>query len=185
MWGIFKQTSYNNYSDLFLDNSSGTNVTSSIEKGECVDPDKGEYQGVNASTYTRTNGMVDRIYLHSIFGYPHTACSCFQNVAYYIPKVEGIAIMDRGYKGTAPGEMTWLANLVAGRQYPEGAATIATQYLRSPKFLQADGGYKRVVWMTETLKNFALESIPSEHRSRIQTERNVTTLDELILSQEL
>ena len=158
-----------------------------IEKGECVDSVKGEYQGVNASTNTRTNGMVDRVYLHSIFGYPHTACSCFQNVVYYIPEVDGIAIMDRGYEGEAPGGMTWtrLANLVAGRQYPDGAASIATHYLRSPKFLQADGGYKKVVWMTETLKNFALESIPSEHRSRIQTEKNVTTLDELILSQKL
>jgi acetyl-CoA decarbonylase/synthase complex subunit beta len=152
-----------------------------IEKGECIDPVKGEYKGVNDSTEERTESRVVRVYLHSIFGYPHTACSCFQNVAYYIPDVDGIAIMDRGYKGNAPGGMTWtkLANMVAGRQYLGGAATIATQYLRSPKFLQADGGYQRVVWMTETLKNFAGDSIPLEYRARIQTEKNATTLDEL------
>jgi acetyl-CoA decarbonylase/synthase complex subunit beta len=152
-----------------------------IEKGECLDPIKGEYVGVNNSTEIRTEGRVERVYLHSIFEYPHTACSCFQNVAYYIPEVDGIAIMDRGYKGLAPGGMTWtrLANMVAGRQYRDGAATIATQYLRSPKFLQADGGYARVVWMTDTLKNFAGDTIPLVHRDRILTEENVTTLDEL------
>jgi acetyl-CoA decarbonylase/synthase complex subunit beta len=152
-----------------------------IDKGECLDPVKGEYSGINASTETRTEGRVDRVYLHSIFGYPHTACSCFQNVAYYISEVDGIAIMDRGYKGIAPGEMTWtkLANMVAGRQYHDGAATIATQYLRSTKFLQADGGYQRVVWMTEALKNFAGDSIPEEHRARIRTETDVKTIDEL------
>lgn len=152
-----------------------------IKKGECLDQIKGEYLGVNASTSTRTGGRVNRVYLHSIFGYPHTACSCFQNVAYYIPEVDGIAIMDRGYKGEAPGDMTWtkLANLVAGRQYRDGAATIATQYLRSQKFLQADGGYSRVVWMTETLKSFAGDSIPVAHRARVQTEVNATTINEL------
>lgn len=149
-----------------------------IEKGDCIDPLRGEYSGVNASTFSRTDGLVERVYLHSIFGYPHTACSCFQNVAYYIPEVDGIAIMDRGYKGEAPGGMTWtrLANMVAGRQCHEGAATMATQYLRSTKFLQADGGYERVVWMTETLKNFAGDSISEEDRTRIKTEKTVTTI---------
>lgn len=152
-----------------------------IEKGECLDPNRGEYSGINRSTYNRTEGRVNRVFLHSVFSYPHTACSCFQNVAYYIPEVEGLAIMDRSYKGKGPGEMTWtkLANMVAGRQYKNGAAPIATQYLKSVKFLKADGGYKRVVWMTEKLKNFAKESIPEKYIKRIATEKNATTLEEL------
>jgi acetyl-CoA decarbonylase/synthase, CODH/ACS complex subunit beta len=77
--------------------------------------------------------------------------------------------------------MTWtrLANMVAGRQYHDGAATIATQYLRSPRFLQADGGYMRVVWMTETLKRFVGDMIPVKCRSKIFTENDLTTLGEL------
>ena len=161
--------------------SSVFNPCQLVEKGECLDPTRGEYSGVNQSTFERTGGRVCRVFLHSIFGHPHTACSCFQNVAYYIPEVDGIAIMDRGYKGVAPGNMTWtrLANMVAGKQYGGGAATIATQYLKSPKFLQADGGYRRVVWMTETLKLFAKDVIPEEHRERIATELSAITLEEL------
>jgi acetyl-CoA decarbonylase/synthase complex subunit beta len=152
-----------------------------IEKGECLDPNRGEYSGVNRSTYNRTKGRVNRVFLHSIFDYPHTACSCFQNVAYYVPEVDGIAIMDRSYKGKGPGEMTWtkLANMVAGRQYRDGAAPIATQYLKSVKFLKADGGYKRVVWMTDKLKTFAKESIPEKYGKRIATEKNAITVEEL------
>ncbi len=152
-----------------------------IEKGDCLDPVRGEYTGVNASTGIRTEGRVERVFLHSIFEYPHTACSCFQNIAYYIPEVDGIAIMDRGFKGKSPGDWTWtkLANLVAGGQYQNGAASIATGYLRSPKFLQADGGYSRVVWMSEKLLYFSKDMIPEKHLQHIGTEKDARSLVEL------
>jgi acetyl-CoA decarbonylase/synthase complex subunit beta len=152
-----------------------------VEKGECLDPVRGEYLGVNETTEERTEGRVSRVYLHSIFGSPHTACSCFQNAVYHIPEVDGLAIMNRGFEGEAPGDMTWtkLGNLLAGRQYEGGAATIATAYLRSLKFLQADGGYQRVVWMSEFLKKAAGDAIPSELRDSIATENEARTLEEL------
>ncbi|MEE8326093.1 MAG: hypothetical protein V3R58_03560, partial [candidate division NC10 bacterium] len=152
-----------------------------VEKGECLDPVRGEYLGVNESTEGKTEGRVNRVYLHSIFGSPHTACSCFQNAVYHIPEVDGLAIMNRGFEGDAPGDMTWtkLGNMLAGRQYKGGAATIATAYLRSRKFLQADGGYKRVVWMSEFLKKAAGDAIPSELRDSIATENDAHTLNEL------
>ncbi len=152
-----------------------------IKKGECISPHKGEYRGVNKATDERTNGLTRRVFLHSIFDYPHTACSCFQNIAFYIPEVGGIGVMDRGFQGVAPGDNSWtkLANHVAGGQYKKGAASIATQYLRSPKFLQADGGYSRVVWMSEKLLYFAKNMIPEEHISHISTEKDARTLDEL------
>jgi acetyl-CoA decarbonylase/synthase complex subunit beta len=150
-----------------------------IEKGECLDENLGEYVGVNESTRLQTGGEVSRVYLHSIFDFPHTACSCFQNVAYYVPEMDGIALMHRGYEGEAPGGMTWtrLANLVAGRQYSGGATPFATQYLRSPKFLKGDGGYERVVWMTKKLKDFAGEAIPEN--LFIATENDAITIGEL------
>ena len=152
-----------------------------VEKGKCIDPIKGEYEGVNASTESRTGGRVNRVFLHSIFGHPHTACSCFQNVVYHIPEMDGLTIMNRGYEGEAPNGITWtkLANLVAGRQYGEGAATIATAYLRSKKFLKADGGYSRVVWMADVLKKTAGNAIPEELIDAIATENEASTLEEL------
>jgi len=152
-----------------------------IEKGELIDPEKGEYSGVNKATSERTKGRVERVFLHSVFGHPHTACSCFQNVAYYIPELDGIALVHRKYSGEAPGGWTWskLANNVAGYQNPDGFTTFATMYLKSSKFFQADGGYDRVVWMTNTLKTIAGDSIPEDRRSRIATEKEATTLADL------
>ncbi len=152
-----------------------------IEKGELIDPEKGEYSGVNKATKERTGGRVERVYLHSIFKHPHTACSCFQNVAYYIPELDGIAMVHRKYAGEAPGGWTWtrLANNVAGYQNPDGFTTFATLYLKSPKFFQADGGYSRVVWMTSSLKTIAGDSISEERGARIATEKDAVSLAEL------
>ena len=152
-----------------------------IEKGELLDPVKGEYSGVNKATNERTKGRVERVFLHSIFEHPHTACSCFQNVAYYIPEMDGIGLVDRNYKGEAPGGWTWtrLANNVAGYQNKDGFATFATTYLKSTKAFQADGGYNRIVWMTSTLKTSAGDSIPEDRKNRIATEKEATTLSEL------
>ena len=77
--------------------------------------------------------------------------------------------------------MTWntLANKVAGYQNIDGFATFANTYLHSPKFFQADGGYRRVVWMTDQQKKIAGSAIPEEYRSQIATENDATTLKEL------
>jgi acetyl-CoA decarbonylase/synthase complex subunit beta len=152
-----------------------------IDKGTCLDPERGEYEGVNTSTVERTGGRVSRVFLHSIFQHPHTACSCFQNIAFHIPDVDGIALMHRGYPGVTPDGSTWTtwANRIAGRQYHEGAASFSVNYMTSKKFLKGDGGWERVVWMTRTLKNAAGDAIPAHLRERIATEHDVTSLAEL------
>ena len=77
--------------------------------------------------------------------------------------------------------MSWteLANQVAGRQCKVGITSFATGYLHSRKFLQGDGGYNRVVWMTENLKKIAETTIPLNLKRAIATEKDVTTLEEL------
>jgi acetyl-CoA decarbonylase/synthase complex subunit beta len=152
-----------------------------IPKGELLDEVRGEYSGINESTAKRTWGRTQRVYLHSIFNHPHTACSCFQNVAYYIPEVDGIALVSRNFEGATPGGYDWnnLANRVAGYQNREGFASFATMYLYSPKFFKADGGFRRIVWMTDKLKKIAGRAIPKEMRDKIATEKDTRTLEEL------
>jgi len=151
-----------------------------IEKGKCINHLQGEYSGVNKSTAERTKGRVRRIFLHSIFDYPHTCCSCFLNLAFYMHEVDGIGIMSRGFKGAAPNGMTWtkLANIAAGRQTP-GITGFAPKYLRSSKFLQADGGFKRVAWMDSMLKKNVGDVLPLNFKDKIATEKDVQTMDEL------
>ena len=154
---------------------SGQDLQAVIEKGRRVSAERGEYEGVNTATELLTEGRTKRVFLHSLFEHPHTACSCFQGVLFYIPEVDGIGLMDRAFRGVTPGGQSWedLANAAAGKQ-SSGYAAFGRDYLRSPKFLQADGGWNRMVWMPKELKErFARD------KDWIATEADVQNLEEL------
>jgi acetyl-CoA decarbonylase/synthase complex subunit beta len=51
--------------------------------------------------------------------------------------------------------------------------------MRSPRFLQADGGWNRIVWMPTEIKERLKEYMPPEIIPKIATENDVKSLDEL------
>ncbi len=125
------------------------NAFSILPKGVLVDPKRGEWAGVNQGVYKESGGKIKRVQIHSVTGgYPHSSCGCFGYLAFHMPELDGIGIMRRGFKGKAPNGMTWdiLANKAGGKQEP-GICGVSLNYLRSPKFLQGDGGYGKVIWM--------------------------------------
>jgi len=152
-----------------------------MTKGECLDPIKGEYAGANDSLKKNTMGTITRVQLYTAFGYPHTSCGCFEATAFYIPEVDGLGIVHRGFKETAVNGLTFsaLADSTAGGRQVDGFHGISFEYMRSPKFLQADGGWERIVWMPksalERVKNF----IPEDVADKIATEGDVSTVEEL------
>ena len=125
------------------------NAFSVLPKGALVDPERGEWAGVNQGVYKESGGKIERVQIHSITGgYPHSSCGCFGYLAFHIPELDSIGIMKRGFRGKAPNGMTWdmLANKAGGKQEP-GICGVSLNYLRSPEFLHGDGGYGKVVWM--------------------------------------
>jgi len=152
-----------------------------IEKGECMDPLQGEYTGVNESAKARSMGEVDRVYLYSGFGYPHTSCGCFEGIAFYIPEVEGYGIVHRGFKDLAVNGLPFstMADSTAGGRQIDGFHGISIEYMRSKKFLQGDGGYEAVVWMPEEIKARLVDYIPAPVYDAIATEGDAKTIDEL------
>ncbi len=152
-----------------------------IEKGECLDPLLGEYQGINESAKQRSMGEVSRIYLYSGFGYPHTSCGCFEGIAFYIPEVEGYGIVHRGFRGATVNGLPFsaMADSTAGGRQVDGFHGISIEYLRSRKFLMADGGWERIAWMPKEIKERVLEYIPEEVAAAIATEEDAQTLDGL------
>jgi len=152
-----------------------------IPKGECLDPFRGEYSGANESLKKNTMGEITRVWLYTAFGYPHTSCGCFEAVAFYIPEVDGLGIVHRGYKGKTVNGLTFsvLADSTAGGRQVDGFHGISFEYMRSPKFLQADGGWNRIVWMPESAKERVKDFIPKEVVDKIATEKDVSTVAEL------
>ncbi|MEM1659946.1 MAG: CO dehydrogenase/CO-methylating acetyl-CoA synthase complex subunit beta [Candidatus Bathyarchaeia archaeon] len=152
-----------------------------IEKGELLDPVKGEYSGVNEAVKKRTLGEIERVWLYTAFGYPHTSCGCFEAVAFYIPEVDGFGIVHRGYQGVAVNGLPFstIADSTAGGRQVDGFHGISIEYMRSPKFLQADGGYSRVVWMPKEVKERVKNFIPAELVDKIATEEDAKNIEEL------
>jgi acetyl-CoA synthase len=89
-----------------------------------------------------------------------------------------------------PAGMTFstLAGIAGGGMQTPGVMGVGKFYLISPKFISADGGFKRVVWMSSVLK----QSMNDEFKQvceregdpdlleKIADERNVTTVDDLL-----
>ncbi|RJS80865.1 CO dehydrogenase/CO-methylating acetyl-CoA synthase complex subunit beta [Candidatus Bathyarchaeota archaeon] len=152
-----------------------------IKKGECIDPWRGEYTGVNENAKKRSMGEVTRVWLYTAFGYPHTSCGCFEAIAFYIPEVDGLGIVHRGFRGVTVNGLPFstMADSAAGGRQVDGFHGISIEYMRSPKFLQADGGYKRVVWMPKEVKERVKDFIPKELVDKIATEEDAKTIDEL------
>ncbi len=152
-----------------------------IEKGELLDPVKGEYSGVNEMAKQKTLGEVTRVWLYSAFGHPHTSCGCFEGVAFYIPEVDGFGVVHRGYREPTVNGLPFstLADSTAGGRQIDGFHGISIEYMRSPKFLQADGGWNRVVWMPFEVKERVKDFIPKEIVDKIATEKEANTIEEL------
>ena len=152
-----------------------------VPKGELLDDVHGEYSGANEVAKQRSLGEVERVWLYSMFGHPHTSCGCFEAIAFYIPEVDGVGVVDRGYEGTAVNGLAFstMANQTGGGKQVEGFNGIAIEYMRSPRFLQADRGWNRVVWLPSNVKEKVLDAIPEELKDKVATEKDVTNTAEL------
>ncbi|MDM8000331.1 MAG: CO dehydrogenase/CO-methylating acetyl-CoA synthase complex subunit beta [Dehalococcoidia bacterium] len=152
-----------------------------VQKGELIDPVKGEYSGLNQEVAARSLGQYDRMYLHSAFEHPHTSCGCFQAVLFYIPEVDGFGIVHRDFQGyTVIGQtFSRIAGATSGGKQVDGACGMALELIRSPKFFQADGGLRRVVWMPQEIKERYRDAIPADLYDKIATEKDVKDVVEL------
>jgi len=125
-----------------------------IPKGEIIDPVLGQFSGVNEYVKQASRGAVERVSLYSILIDPMTVCGCMEGIAALLPSVNGIMIVNRDYMGMTPTGMKFstLAGMVGGGQVTPGFMGVSKHYITSKKFLAAEGGLLRVVWMPKMLK---------------------------------
>lgn len=153
-----------------------------VPKGEQIDGVKGEYSGANEVEAQRSMGKFDRVYLHSAFEHPHTSCGCFQSISFYIPEVDAFGIVHREFTGRTPlgTPFSTMAGETSGGLQVEGRLGMALEYIRSPKFMQADGGIRRIVWMPKELKERFKDAIPADLFDKIATEDDVDSSEKLV-----
>jgi acetyl-CoA decarbonylase/synthase complex subunit beta len=153
----------------------------SVPKGEVIDVFRGEYKGVNQIYTEKSLGKVTEVALYSAFEKPHTSCGCFEAIAFVIPEVDGLGLVHRDFKGDAVNGLPFssMADSTAGGRQIPGFHGVSIEYMRSPKFLQVDDGWNRIVWYPKSIKDRVYDFIPEDVRDKIPTENEVTTIDEL------
>lgn len=125
-----------------------------VVKGGVIDAAIGEWKGINDFVYKNSNKTLQRFSAYSIIKYPMTSCGCFECILALLPGTGGVMVVDRTYPDMTPCGMTFstLAGVVGGGQQTPGFLGVGLNYLISRKFISAEGGLKRLVWMPSHIK---------------------------------
>lgn len=161
-----------------------------VEKGRLLDRDKGEWEEINKFVYAHSNRSVERVCLYSVMDAPMTSCGCFECILAVLPEVNGFMLVNREYAGMTPLGMPFstLAGSVGGGHQTPGFLGVGRRYAISKKFVAADGGLPRLVWMTKELKEDLAEGLRQRAEElgmpdlveKIATEEDATTVEELM-----
>lgn len=161
-----------------------------IKLGKLIDPTKGYWTGTNEYAVIGSHGVVSEVTMYSIMENPMTACGCFECICMLIPEANGIMVVSREDPSMTPAGMTFstLAGIAGGGLQTPGVMGVGKFYLTSPKFISADGGFKRIVWMSSCLKEMMSEEFKAvaaregdaDLLDKIADERHVITVDELL-----
>ncbi len=138
-----------------------------VPKGECLDPERGLWDGVNEYAFQNSHKSVERLCMYSLMDAPMTSCGCFEAICAYVPECNGVMAVPREYAGDTPLGLRFstLAGNVGGGQQTPGFLGCSKTWFASKKFLQAEGRQARLVWMPTILK----EQLRADLEERFQT----------------
>jgi acetyl-CoA synthase len=122
---------------------------------------KGEWEGVNQFVFENSNRAVERMTIYSLMDAPMTTCGCCECVMVILPETNGVMIVSRDDYGMTPSGMTFttLMGMVGGGLQTPGMMGHGKYYVTSNKFLLAEGGIKRIVWLSKNLKEELAEEL--------------------------
>ncbi len=125
-----------------------------IQKGEVVDARLGQWKNVNEFVQQKSNKTIENVSMYSLMNSPQSSCGCFECIVAIIPEANGVMVVHRDYSGMTPCGMsfTTLAGSVGGGVQTPGFLGVGKLYILSKKFVSAEGGLKRLVWMPKELK---------------------------------
>lgn len=152
-----------------------------IPKEGLIDAITGEYESINKMVEERSGGEYNRMAMYTFFDAPHTSCGCFESIGFYLPEVDGIGIVDRDFTSPTPNGLPFstMAGQAGGGKQVVGFLGMGLLYYFSSKFIQADGGWRRIVWMPEHLKERVKEGIDEDMFDKIATEKDAADINAL------
>jgi acetyl-CoA synthase len=127
-----------------------------VTKLRVVDERLGIWEDVNEVVQRDSHGALKQVTLYSILKDPMTSCGCFECICGIDYGSNGVVIVNREHTGKTPVGMSFselAANTGGGVQNPMFMGH-GKQFISSKKFMKAEGGPARIVWMPKALKEF-------------------------------
>jgi acetyl-CoA synthase len=125
-----------------------------VTKERVVDENLGIWEDVNEVVKRDSHGSLQAVTLYSILQDPMTSCGCFECICGIEPLSMGVVIVNREHTGKTPVGMSFseLAASTGGGVQTPGFMGHGKQFISSKKFMRAEGGPGRIVWMPKALK---------------------------------
>jgi len=125
-----------------------------IKKGETIDENMGIWKGVNDFVFKASNQSLESFSAYSMMVDPMTSCGCFEVIVTILPSTNGVMAVNREHSGMTPSGMKFstMAGMVGGGIQTPGFIGISKFFIGSKKFIKADGGLERLVWIPKSLK---------------------------------
>ncbi|MFD3155771.1 acetyl-CoA decarbonylase/synthase complex subunit alpha/beta [Haloimpatiens sp. FM7330] len=138
-----------------------TGPCQAVPKEGLIDEEKGVWTKVNETVEQISQGAVNNVTLYSLIEDPMTSCGCFECICGIMPEANGVVIVNREYGSVCPLGMTFgeLASMTGGGVQTPGFMGHGRTFIYSKKFIKAEGGLGRIVWMPKELKDFAREKL--------------------------
>ena len=132
-----------------------------ITKERPIDENLGSYEDVDEAVKKLSQGALEHVTLYSIMQDPMTSCGCFECICGIEPFSNGVVIANREYAGMTPLGMTFpeMASMTGGGVQTPGFMGHGKHFISSKKFMKAEGGIERIVWMPKELKDFVAERL--------------------------
>ncbi len=140
---------------------NATGPSQPIPKDGLIDERLGAYTSVNNIVKEATHGALEEVTLYSILENPMTSCGCFECICGLLPEANGVVVVNREYNGMTPTGMTFgeLASMTGGGVQTPGFMGHGRHFIGSKKFISAEGGIARIVWMPKELKDSVADRI--------------------------
>ncbi|MGN8631167.1 acetyl-CoA decarbonylase/synthase complex subunit alpha/beta [Blautia sp. HCP3S3_G3] len=132
-----------------------------ITKERVINEDLGAYEDVDEAVQKYSQGALEHVTLYSIMQDPMTSCGCFECICGIEPFSNGVVISNREYAGMTPLGMTFpeMASMTGGGVQTPGFMGHGKHFIASKKFMKAEGGIERIVWMPKELKDTVAERL--------------------------
>jgi len=165
-----------------------------VQKEGLLDAKLGQWQSINQIAAQESGGALAAYSLYSLMQDPGSACGDFECITAMLPLSNGVMVVGHDYEGMNPSGMDWamLYEMVGAGMPVSGFLGHSKRALQRDKFIAAEGGWRRIVWMNHALREelrpvldvlAAKVGIPG-FVEMIATEQNAMTEDEILTHME-